>query len=75
MHCMLCRGCLRKASLQILEDTKISGFLLQTLTFYHSKCRMSQKVYCNHRKQELQNKVAYLHKRLQRMESELANCG
>ena len=26
-------------------------------------------------KTELQNKVAYLHKRLQRMESELANCG
>ena len=39
------------------------------------KVEYNEKVYCNHRKQELQNKVAYLHKRLQRMESELANCG
>ena len=39
------------------------------------KVEYNEKVYCNHRKQELQNKVAYLHKRLQRMESELAKCG
>lgn len=39
------------------------------------KVEYNEKVYCNHRKQELQNKVTYLHKRLQRMESELANCG
>ena len=30
------------------------------------KLEYNEKVYCNHRKQELQNKVAYLHKRLQR---------
>lgn len=30
--------------------------------------------YTNHRKEELQNKVIYLQKQLQRMELELANC-
>lgn len=39
------------------------------------KTEYDEDVYTNHRKVELQNKVTYLQKRLERMELELANCG
>lgn len=39
------------------------------------KTEYDEAVYMNHRKAELQNKVMYLQKRLERMELELANCG
>ena len=39
------------------------------------KTEYDEEVYMNHRKAELQNKVMYLQKRLERMELELANCG
>lgn len=39
------------------------------------KVEYDENVYSSHRKTELQNKVASLQKRLQRMETELANCG
>ncbi len=38
------------------------------------KIEYDEEVYTNHRKAELQNKVTYLQKRLERMELELANC-
>ena len=39
------------------------------------KIEYNEDVYTNHRKLQLQNKVTYLQKRLERMELELANCG
>lgn len=39
------------------------------------KTEYDEEIYTNHRKAELQNKVMYLQKRLERMELELANCG
>lgn len=38
------------------------------------KIEYDEQMYNNHRKEELQNKVIYLQKQLQRMELELANC-
>lgn len=38
------------------------------------KIEYDEQTYNNHRKEELQNKVIYLQKQLQRMELELANC-
>lgn len=38
------------------------------------KIEYDEQMYNNHRKEELQNKIIYLQKQLQRMELELANC-
>lgn len=38
------------------------------------KIEYDEQMYNNHRKEELQNKVIYLQKQLQRIELELANC-
>ena len=38
------------------------------------KIEYDEQMYNNHRKEELQNKVIYLQKQLQRIEVELANC-
>lgn len=38
------------------------------------KVEYDEKVYNDHRKVKLQNKVTYLKKRLERMNLELANC-
>ena len=44
-------------------------------TMIQGKIEYDEDVYRKHRKAELQNKVLYLQKRLQRMELELVNCG
>ena len=38
------------------------------------KVEYDETIYSGHRKFELQNKVAYLQRKLQRMNAELANC-
>ena len=60
-----------------LQAMVATGKKLATIfyTMIQSKIEYDEDVYRKHRKNELQNKVLYLQKRLQRMELELVNCG
>ena len=60
-----------------LQAMVATGKKLATIfyTMIHCKIEYDEDVYRKHRKTELQNKVLYLQKRLQRMELELVNCG
>lgn len=60
-----------------LQAMVATGKKLATIfyTMIQSKIEYDEDVYRKHRKTELQNKVLYLQKRLQRMELELVNCG
>lgn len=60
-----------------LQAMVATGKKLATIfyTMIQGKIEYDEDVYRKHRKAELQNKVLYLQKRLQRMELELVNCG
>lgn len=60
-----------------LQAMVATGKKLATIfyTMIQGKIEYDEVVYRKHRKTELQNKVLYLQKRLQRMELELVNCG
>ena len=60
-----------------LQAMVATGKKLATIfyTMIQGKIEYDEDVYRKHRKTELQNKVLYLQKRLQRMELELVNCG
>ena len=60
-----------------LQAMVATGKKLATIfyTMRQGKIEYDEDVYRKHRKAELQNKVLYLQKRLQRMELELVNCG
>ena len=60
-----------------LQAMVATGKKLATIFYTMIQCKVEydEDVYRKHRKTELQNKVLYLQKRLQRMELELVNCG
>ena len=60
-----------------LQAMVATGKKLATIFYTMIQCKIEydEDVYRKHRKTELQNKVLYLQKRLQRMELELVNCG
>ena len=60
-----------------LQAMVATGKKLATIFYTMIQCKIEydEDVYRKHRKAELQNKVLYLQKRLQRMELELVNCG
>ena len=60
-----------------LQAMVATGKKLASIFYFmvQRKTEYDEEVYMNHRKAELQNKVMYLQKRLERMELELANCG
>lgn len=60
-----------------LQAMIATGKKLATIFYTMIQCKVEydEDVYRKHRKTELQNKVLYLQKRLQRMELELVNCG
>ena len=60
-----------------LQAMVATGKKLATIFYTMIQCKIEydKDVYRKHRKTELQNKVLYLQKRLQRMELELVNCG
>lgn len=60
-----------------LQAMVATGKKLATIFYTMIQCKIEydEDVYRKHRKNELQNKVLYLQKRLQRMELELVNCG
>ena len=60
-----------------LQAMVATGKKLATIFYTMIQCKIDydEDVYRKHRKTELQNKVLYLQKRLQRMELELVNCG
>lgn len=59
-----------------LQAMVATGKKLATIFYTMIQCKVEydEDVYRKHRKTELQNKVLYLQKRLQRMELELVNC-
>ena len=59
-----------------LQAMVATGKKLATIFYTMIQCKIEydEDVYRKHRKTELQNKVLYLQKRLQRMELELVNC-
>lgn len=59
-----------------LQAMVATGKKIATIFFImvQRKVEYDEAVYSNHRKEELQNKVSHLQKRLERMELELANC-
>lgn len=60
-----------------LQAMVATGKKLATIFYTMIQCKIEydEDVYRKHRKTELQNKVLYHQKRLQRMELELVNCG
>lgn len=60
-----------------LQAMVATGKKLATIFYTMIQCKIEydEDVYRKHRKTELQNKVLFLQKRLQRMELELVNCG
>ena len=60
-----------------LQAMVATGKKLATIFYTMIQCKIEydEDVYRKHRKTELQNKVLYLQKRLQRMKLELVNCG
>lgn len=60
-----------------LQAMVATGKKLATIFYTMIQCKIEydEDGYRKHRKTELQNKVLYLQKRLQRMELELVNCG
>ena len=60
-----------------LQAMVATGKKLATIFYTMIQCRIEydEDVYRKHRKTELQNKVLYLQKRLQRIQLELVNCG
>jgi transposase len=60
-----------------LQAMVATGKKLATIFYTMIQCKVEydEDVYRKHHKTELQNKVLYLQKRLQRMELELVNCG
>lgn len=60
-----------------LQAMVATGKKLASIFYTMIQCKIEydEDVYRKHRKTELQNKVLYLQKRLQRMELELVNCG
>ena len=60
-----------------LQAMVATGKKLATIFYTMIQCKIEydEDVYRKHRKTELQNKVLYLQKRLQRMELDLVNCG
>ena len=60
-----------------LQAMVATGKKLATIFYTMIQCKIEydEDVYRKHRKTELQNKVLYLQKHLQRMELELVNCG
>ena len=60
-----------------LQAMVATGKKLATIFYTMIQCKIEydEDVYRKHSKTELQNKVLYLQKRLQRMELELVNCG
>ena len=60
-----------------LQAMVATGKKLATIFYTMIQCKVEydEDVYRKHRKTELQNKVLYHQKRLQRMELELVNCG
>lgn len=59
-----------------LQAMVATGKKLATIfyTMVERRVEYDENVYTSHRKDQLQNKVLYLQKRLERMENELANC-
>lgn len=60
-----------------LQAMVATGKKLATIFYTMIQCKIEydEDVYRKHRKTELQNKVLYLQKRLQRIQLELVNCG
>jgi transposase len=60
-----------------LQAMVATGKKLATIFYYmvQRKVEYDETIYTNHRKSELENKMFYLKRRIERMEQELANCG